>query len=141
MNSTKIINFKKSEVSYLANFASDVLSEQIKKDTTIKAGLEIYDSNENKAVVTASVTINGNLTYLEAMRMLRRKLSAYITLKAARLNLSLEINDKQINNGLFTVKYIYSGKRIERYKVFNALFILSAAANENMELIPTGDDF
>ena len=141
MQSSKIINFKKSEVSYLANFASDVLSEQIQKGTEISAGLEIFDANENKAVITASITVNGNVTYKDAMRLLRRKLSAYITLKAARMNLSLRFGDKEAKNGLFTVKYIFTGKKIERYKVFNALYILSAASNEGLEIVPTGDDF
>jgi len=138
---SKIINFKKSEVSYLASFASDVLSETIAKGTTIKAGLEIFDSNDNKAVITASINVAGKLTYQQAMRVLRKKLSAYIALKAARLNLSLEINDKKVNSGLFTVKHVYTGKRIERYKVFNALFILSSASNEGLEIVPTDDSF
>ena len=141
MKSTKVINFKKSEVSYLASFAADVLDEQIQKGTEISAGLEIFDANENKAVITASITVNGSITYKNAMQLLRRKLSAYITLKAARMNLSLKFGDKEAKNGLFTVKYIYSGKRIERYKVFNGLFILSAASNEGIEAVPTGNEF
>jgi len=141
MNSTKVINFKKSEVSYLASFAADVLDEQITKGTEISAGLEIYDTNDNRAVITASIVVNGNITYKNAMQLLRKKLSAYITLKASRMNLSLKFGDKQALNGLFTVKYIYSGKRIDRYKLFNGLFILSAASHENMELIPTDNSF
>ena len=141
MNSTKIINFKKSEVSYLANFASDVLESKIQKGTEISAGLEIFDANENAATITAKITVGGNLSYLQAMRLLRKKLSAYIALKASRMNLHLKINDNTVNSGLFTVKYIYSGKRIDRYKLFNGLFILSAASNEGLEVVPTGDDF
>jgi len=141
MESTKSINFKKSEISYLASFASGVLETTIQKGTIIEAGLEIFDQKENVTTITAKITINGNLSYLQAMQLLRRKLSAYIALKAARMNLYLKINDNTVNSGLFTVKYVYTGKRIERYKVFNALYILSAAANENLEIVPTGDDF
>ena len=141
MESSKLLKIKKSEVSFLASSVVDVLDLKIKKGTNITAVLELFGSNENKAELTASIEVSGEVTYKDIMRIFRRKLSPYITLKAHKMNLKLTFGNKKAESGLFAAKYFFTGRKIDRYKVFNALFILCSASNENLEVVPTGDDF
>jgi hypothetical protein len=140
MQKSKLTQFKKSEVAYLASFVKEVLDTEVKKDTVVEVNLILFDGSENKTVITSKIKITGMAVYGDLMRMFRRKLGAYITLKASRMNLTLKFGDIESDSGLFTVDYLFTGKKIERYKVFNALFMLSAASFEGMEIVPSDDE-
>ena len=135
----KALKFKKSDISYLASSALDVLDKPVKKGQRIEATLSLFDNNGNEAKIKSSIVITGELNYKEVMRLFRIKLAAFITLKAARTNLKIKFGNNEAEHGMFSAKFFFTGKRIERYKVFNGLFILAASANEAVEVIPTDD--
>ena len=133
----KTLKYKKSELCELANLVKEDTFESI-----FSGNIEINLSFLVKGEKT-TLSISGDyeeISIINLMQILRKKLSNFLFLKVSVMNLEINLNGEKADANLFGLDTVFTGKRDQRYKLFNAWLIVLFASYFSIESNPTGNE-
>jgi hypothetical protein len=134
----KNLSYKKSELSQLANLVKeDVFESFLTGEIEVSVSFPVKGENTR---LTLSKEMNNPVNVQDLMVLFRKKLSNILYLKVNKMNLEIRINDNKVDPNLFGLNTVFTGKKINRYRVFNSWFIVAIASHLGIEANPTGNE-